>query len=82
MFAEAGDGVALVLLPVPTGADLLAILCRVIRQVGGRRAVVAFVVAPAVAHSVLGTLGLPVEPARFAPARASPQAELAWDDPA
>jgi hypothetical protein len=49
---------------------------------GGRRAVVAFVVDPAVAHSVLGTLGLPVEPARFAPARASPQAELAWGDPA
>ncbi len=49
---------------------------------GGRRAVVAFVVDPAVAHSVLGTRGLPVKPARFAPARASPQAELAWDDPA
>jgi len=49
---------------------------------GGRRAVVAFVVDPALAHSVLGSLGLPVEPTRFAPARASPQAELAGDNPA
>ena len=38
VFAEAGDGLAFVLLPVPTGADLLAILNRVIRQVARRLA--------------------------------------------
>jgi hypothetical protein len=38
VFAEAGDGLAFVLLPVLTGADLLAILDRVIRQLARRRA--------------------------------------------
>jgi hypothetical protein len=38
VFAEAGDGLAFVLLPVPTGADLLAILDRVIRQIARRLA--------------------------------------------
>jgi hypothetical protein len=38
---------------------------------GGRRSVTAFVTA----------LGLPAQPAMFAPARDPPQAELAWDEP-
>jgi hypothetical protein len=38
VFAAAGDGLAFVLLPVPTGADLLAILDRLIRQVARRLA--------------------------------------------
>jgi hypothetical protein len=38
VFAEAGNGLAFVRLPVPTGADLLAILDRVIRQVARRLA--------------------------------------------
>src|SRR5207342_2643033 len=37
-FAEAGDGLPFVLLPATTGADLLALLDRVIRQVARRLA--------------------------------------------
>jgi hypothetical protein len=36
---------------------------------------------PAVARTLLVTLGLPHEPSAFAPARDPPQAELLWDDP-
>jgi hypothetical protein len=49
---------------------------------GGRRTVVAFVADANLTRSLLTSLGLPAEPATFAPARASPQAELAWHDPA
>jgi hypothetical protein len=38
VFTEAGDGLAFALLPAPTGADLLAILDRVIRQISRRLA--------------------------------------------
>ncbi len=49
---------------------------------GGRRTVVAFVADANLTRSLLTSLGLPAEPATFAPARAPPQAELAWHDPA
>jgi hypothetical protein len=49
---------------------------------GGRRSVVAFVADATRARSLLITLGLPADPATFAPARDPPQAELAWEDPA
>jgi hypothetical protein len=49
---------------------------------GGRRTIVAFVADANLTRSLLTSLGLPAEPAMFAPARASPQAELAWYDPA
>jgi len=49
---------------------------------GGRRTVVAFVADANLTRSLLIRLGLPAEPATFAPARAPPQAELAWYDPA
>jgi hypothetical protein len=49
---------------------------------GGRRTVVAFVADANLTRSQLTSLGLPAEPATFAPARAPPQAELAWYDPA
>ena len=49
---------------------------------GGRRTVVAFVADANLTRSLLTSLGLPAEPATFAPARAPPQAELAWYDPA
>jgi hypothetical protein len=49
---------------------------------GGRRAVVAFVTDANLTRSLLTSLGLPAEPATFAPARAPPQADLAWYDPA
>jgi len=47
---------------------------------GGRRSVIAIVAAPAIARTLLTVLGLPVEPATFAPARAPPQTELWFDD--
>ena len=47
---------------------------------GGRRTVVAVVAVPAIARAVLVGLGLPTEPATFAPARAPPQTELWFDD--
>jgi hypothetical protein len=47
---------------------------------GGRRCVVAFVADRTIARSLLSALGLPGEPATFAPARDPPQAELAWND--
>jgi len=49
---------------------------------GGRRTVVAFVADANLTRSLLTSLGLPAEPATFAPARAPPQAELARHDPA
>jgi hypothetical protein len=49
---------------------------------GGRRTVIAVVTHPALARTLLAALDLPHEPSAFAPARAPPQAELAWDDPA
>jgi hypothetical protein len=49
---------------------------------GGRRSVTAFVTDQRLASSLLASLGLPAEPATFAPARDPPQAELAWDEPA
>jgi len=49
---------------------------------GGRRSVTAFVTNQRLARSLLVALGLPAEPATFAPARDQPQAELAWDEPA
>jgi hypothetical protein len=47
---------------------------------GGRRSVIAVVVDPAVARTLLAVLALPSESVTFAPARAPPQTELAWDD--
>jgi hypothetical protein len=47
---------------------------------GGRRSVIAVVVAPAVARTLLAVLGLPHEPAAFAPARDPPQVELEFVD--
>jgi len=47
---------------------------------GGRRSVVALVANPTIARTLLATLGLPAEPATFAPARDPPQTELSWDD--
>ena len=47
---------------------------------GGRRSVVAIVIVPAIARAVLAALGLPAEPATFAPARAPPQTELWFDE--
>jgi hypothetical protein len=49
---------------------------------GGRRSVVAFVTDATRTRSLLTTLGLPADPATFAPARDPPQPELAWADPA
>ncbi len=46
---------------------------------GGRRSVIAVVANPAIARVLLGVLGIPTAPATFAPARAPPQTELAWD---
>jgi Putative transposase len=48
---------------------------------GGRRNVVAFVADATRARSLLTTIGLPAEPATFAPTRDPPQAELIWQDP-
>jgi hypothetical protein len=48
---------------------------------GGRRSVVALVTDATRARGLLTTLGLPTEPATFAPARDPPQAEFAWPDP-
>jgi len=56
--------------------DVLACAC------GGRRTVVVFVADANVTRSLLTSLGLPAEPATFAPARAPPQPELAWHEPA
>jgi len=47
---------------------------------GGRRSVVAVVANPTIARTLLATLGLPAEPATFAPARDPPQTELSWDE--
>lgn len=47
---------------------------------GGRRSVIAVVADPALARTLLTTLGLPNEPATFATARDPPQVELAWDE--
>ncbi|MCX5748140.1 MAG: transposase, partial [Proteobacteria bacterium] len=47
---------------------------------GGRRSVIAIVAVPAIARAVLVGLGLPAEPATFAPARAPPQTELWFDE--
>ena len=41
---------------------------------------IAVVADPAAAHTLLATLGLPAEPAAFAPARDPPQVELAFID--
>jgi hypothetical protein len=49
---------------------------------GGRRSVTAFVTDQRLTSSLLASLGLPAEPATFAPARDPPQAELIWDEPA
>ena len=43
---------------------------------------VSHVVDERLARSLLTTLGLAAEPATFVPARAPPQVEFAWDDPA
>ena len=43
--------------------------------------VTAFVTDQRLALSLLIALGLPAEPATFAPARDPPQAELVWDEP-
>jgi len=51
------------------------------RPCGGRRSVTVFVTDQRLAPSLLIALGLPAEPATFAPARDPPQAELAWDEP-
>jgi hypothetical protein len=45
----------------------------------GRRSVIAFVTAPALANTLLTVLDLASEPVTLAPARAPPQAELDWD---
>ena len=47
---------------------------------GGRRSVIAIVADPTIARALLTALGLPNEPATFAPARDPPQVELAWDE--
>jgi hypothetical protein len=47
---------------------------------GGHRSVTAFVVDERLVRSLLTTLGLAAEPATFAPTRAPPQVEFAWDD--
>jgi len=47
---------------------------------GGRRSVVALVANPTMARTLLATLGLPAEPATFAPARDPPQTKLSWDE--
>jgi hypothetical protein len=47
---------------------------------GGRRSVIAVVADPTIARTLLTALGLPNEPATFAPARDPPQVELAWDE--
>jgi hypothetical protein len=47
---------------------------------GGRRSVIAVVANPTMARTLLVALGRPNEPATFAPARAPPQVELAWDE--
>ena len=49
---------------------------------GGRRGVLAVVTDPAIARTLLVALDLPHLAAAFAPARAPPQVELAWDNPA
>jgi len=49
---------------------------------GCRRSVVAFVTDATRTRSLLTTLGLPADPATFAPARDPPQPELPWADPA
>jgi len=46
---------------------------------GGRRSVLAVVVDPTVARTVLTAIGLPYTPATFAPARDPPQAEFWFD---
>jgi hypothetical protein len=56
--------------------------CGILAHGGGRRRVVAFVADAGQAQSLLVMLGLPADPATFAPARDPPQAELAWEDPA
>jgi hypothetical protein len=47
-----------------------------------RHSVTAFVTDQRLAASLLIALGLPPEPATFAPARDPTQAELDWDEPA
>jgi hypothetical protein len=42
--------------------------------------VIAVVADPTIARTLLTALGLPNEPATFAPARDPPQVELAWDE--
>ena len=54
--------------------DVLACPC------GGRRSVVAVVVDPAIAITLLGVLGISSERVAFAPARDPPQMELEWSD--
>ena len=56
--------------------DVLACPC------GGRRTIVAFVAESTRARSLLVALGLPADPATFAPARDPTQTELAWARPA
>ena len=53
-----------------------------LRRSPRRRTVVAFVADANLTRNLLTSLGLAAEPATFAPARAPPQAELAWHDPA
>jgi hypothetical protein len=48
---------------------------------GGRRSIIAVVADPALARTLLAAIGLTDEPPAFAPARAPPQVELAWEDP-
>lgn len=48
---------------------------------GGRRSIIAVVTNPTVARTLLVAVDVPHEPSAFTPARAPPQAELAWDDP-
>jgi hypothetical protein len=55
-------------------ADVLTCPC------GGRRRVVAVVIDSAIARALLAALGLPYNPATFAPARAPPQAEFWFPD--
>jgi hypothetical protein len=48
---------------------------------GGRRSIIAVVADPTLARTLLAAIGLHDEPAAFAPARAPPQVELAWENP-
>jgi hypothetical protein len=88
VFVVDGDQLRFEMLPVPSSVDVLAILDRIMRQVGKRLARgthdddAPATPDPTLARTLLTGLDLPHEPTAFAPARDPPQVELAWDDPA